>query len=419
MSIQQSILRILKYTLLIIATVTLLTSRGSLNLSPTQQLAAPYLHSITQWELQNLPDKWVHRIKAYFLRQQRSDEDNITLVREYFDLVNASNTLDTDIRAMRSDGSSQQKISNKNLQRDQLTSTRLAIRDEVEEILESQIDSIITKHGLLSWGPKFIGLKFPPVDIRLGHSPRLLITSPRDRIEMIDSILIDHEISEDQMAIVEDSILDSYNMSALVEGTGGVATFPAVIASSSSLAWTVNIASHEWLHHYLFFQPLGKTYGTSPDMTSINETLCNMFGHEIGLEVYSHFYGNQNDNANITVKTNDHTSESSFDLRSVMHETRLNVDSLLSIGLIDEAEELMEETRQLLSQNGYHIRKINQAYFAFHGTYSDSPASTNTIYEQLQELRNASGSLSDFVNLIAGMSSYEELIDTLEYQLPD
>jgi hypothetical protein len=49
-----------------------------------------------------------------------------------------------------------------------------------------------------------------------------------------------------------------------------------------------------------------------------------------------------------------------------MHVTRLTVDELLAEGKIDEAESYMEERRRIFWDNGFqHLRKLNQAYFAF------------------------------------------------------
>ncbi|MFC1916656.1 hypothetical protein ACFLX1_00775 [Chloroflexota bacterium] len=39
----------------------------------------------------------------------------------------------------------------------------------------------------------------------------------------------------------------------------------------------------------------------------------------------------------------------------------------------------MEQKRQYLAEMSYHIRKLNQAYFAFHGTYADKPAFISPI----------------------------------------
>jgi hypothetical protein len=79
----------------------------------------------------------------------------------------------------------------------------------------------------------------------------------------------------------------------------------------------------------------------------------------------------------------------------------------------EKAERYMEERRQFLADNGYYIRKLNQAYFAFHGTYADTPTSVSPIGGQLEELRERSPSLGDFVTTASGISSYEELLEML------
>ena len=56
-----------------------------------------------------------------------------------------------------------------------------------------------------------------------------------------------------------------------------------------------------------------------------------------------------------------------------MRITRETADQMLAAGKIDEAEAYMEQRRQLFWDHGYQIRKLNQAYFAFHGAYADQP----------------------------------------------
>ena len=76
----------------------------------------------------------------------------------------------------------------------------------------------------------------------------------------------------------------------------------------------------------------------------------------------------------------------------------------------------MEQRRQFLAEHGHYIRKLNQAYFAFHGTYADNPASISPIFDQLSDLRAASPSLGDFVKVVAAVSSYEEFLELLAGQ---
>ena len=69
----------------------------------------------------------------------------------------------------------------------------------------------------------------------------------------------------------------------------------------------------------------------------------------------------------------------------------------------------MEEGRQALVAEGYNIRKLNQAYFAFHGTYADAPASTSPIGDELRLLRQRSSSIGEFLRRVSSIKSYEEL----------
>ena len=61
-----------------------------------------------------------------------------------------------------------------------------------------------------------------------------------------------------------------------------------------------------------------------------------------------------------------------------------------------------------INENGYKIRKINQAYFAFHGNYGSSPSSTSNYDKNLRVLRGKYDSLSDYINDLKKISSIEE-----------
>jgi hypothetical protein len=63
---------------------------------------------------------------------------------------------------------------------------------------------------------------------------------------------------------------------------------------------------------------------------------------------------------------------------------------------------------------GHRLRKLNQAYFAFHGTYAESPASLSPIGGQLKELRILVPSVGAFVRTVSGVSSYQGFLDLLE-----
>jgi hypothetical protein len=95
-----------------------------------------------------------------------------------------------------------------------------------------------------------------------------------------------------------------------------------------------------------------------------------------------------------------------------MRSTRLAVDQLFAEGKIEAAEEFMDVRRLVFWENGYRIRKINQAYFAFYGAYADEPggaAGEDPVGAAVRELRARSTSLVDFLRRIAWLSSYEQL----------
>jgi hypothetical protein len=100
-----------------------------------------------------------------------------------------------------------------------------------------------------------------------------------------------------------------------------------------------------------------------------------------------------------------------------MHITRVAVDNLLLEGKIGAAEEYMEMRRKFFWDNGYAIRKLNQAYFAFHGAYADEPggaagAAEDPVGSAVRLLRSQSPSLSAFINQISWMVSFEQLQET-------
>jgi hypothetical protein len=100
-----------------------------------------------------------------------------------------------------------------------------------------------------------------------------------------------------------------------------------------------------------------------------------------------------------------------------MHTTRITVDAMLAAGKIEEAETYMETRRQIFWKNGYTIRKLNQAYFAFYGAYADVPggaAGGDPVGPAVRALRAQSASLADFINRISWMTSFGELQSAIQ-----
>jgi len=269
----------------------------------------------------------------------------------------------------------------------------------------SEIRTVLADEGISA---------FPPITFRLEKPPHLLVMSPREKIVYLDRRMLRQELSVEEMERVETQI-DELGLSSLVVELGGFgATYPPIVSDDAALTYTINTAVEEWLHQHLVFRPLGFLYlldsvgiRRDPDVVTMNETLAGMVSEEIGSEVYARYYNGREE-----VKT--HGIALEFDFDAEMRETRRTVDCYLSQRKMEEAERYMEERRKEFVAHGYYIRKLNQAYFAFHGIYGQDPASVSPIYEDLKQLRAESPSLRDFLDDVAAMRNYAELTEALE-----
>lgn len=377
------------------------------------EIAGRYVFSITEWELGNFFNKWGYSLEQFFIPQKIPQQESVQRVEDYLSLAqNASSLQDTINRDKAEDNSSQADIESLEAQLAQLTKQMHSLQDQVEAIVEGQISSVLSDEGLdktinLAGG---INILFPPVDFQFQEEPNVLIVSPRDKIELTKTILLSPDLSLEQEEDMENEVA-AIGMSGLVQRVGGVATYPSIIPQDISLQYLLSAVAHEWMHHYFYFHPLGRNYWANYDMTSINETAADLGGSEIGQLVYQRYYAQT---GNETTSPPPATpSQPAFDFNKEMRQIRVTVDQMLAQGQIDEAEQYMEQMREYLARNGYYIRKLNQAYFAFYGTYSDQPGSVSPIGGYLQELRQESPSLGDFIKTVSGIASYDQLLHAI------
>jgi hypothetical protein len=192
-----------------------------------------------------------------------------------------------------------------------------------------------------------------------------------------------------------------------------------MVAESSALSWVVEVIGHEWTHNYLTLRPLGAMYDVSPSLRTMNETAASLMGKEIGGRMLERYYPELVP-PEVTGEPEAETipaGPSAFDFRMEMRETRVTVDGLLAQGKVEQAETYMEQRRQVFWENGYHdMRRLNQAYFAFHGAYADEPggaAGEDPVGAAVRALWSASPSPAEFLRRIAWMSSYESLQEAL------
>jgi hypothetical protein len=382
-------------------------------------VVAEHQFSLAAWEIGALADK----MKQAVIRRASSlsPSELEDLVPAFFVRVRIIGELEGELQRVHSlTAANKREETIESLQRelDALRQQRDRDRGLVETILEHQVANTLADEGF-AVGP----LVWPPVSFRLDDPPTLLIISPREEIVRRKEVILDPALPSARREKIENAIDLEFDVSSLVDDLGGLgAVFPTIVLFSSSILHTADTVAHEWAHQYLFFNPLGWRYGTNRDLTTMNETAASLVGEEIAYKVMVRYYPDLA--APHTGVTHDASTprsdqETRVDFNSVLRETRLEVDRLLVAGDVEGAEVYMESQRRLLVENGIYLRKLNQAYFAFHGSYATSPASPDPIGPQMRELRSASPSLKAFLQQVAQMRSYDDLCQAVQEKQVD
>ncbi|MEZ4515461.1 MAG: hypothetical protein R3C44_01020 [Chloroflexota bacterium] len=345
----------------------------------------------------------------YLSAQERKEQ-----VLAYLDDVGQAQSLQAGIDSVFSDPSvadPQAATADKQAELDALRDDLAQRQPTVEAIVQEQVSAVLADEGF-----DIAGSTFPPVLMNMTPLPYMLIVSPRDRIEQIDYATLVPDISTDEKDEMETAVYDDLDLSALVVPIGGLGIYPAMIRETSNINWLAEVVSHEWTHHWLAFRPLGVRYLQDRDMRTINETVASLVQQEIGPEVIARYYPEYVpppvDDQEAVPLPQQEPEPPAFDYSAELSKTREHVDALLAEGKIDEAETYMEQRRQEFWDNGYQIRKINQAFFAFYGGYAAEPggaAGQDPIGPMLREIRAASPSLHAFVEAVSRVTSFEDL----------
>ena len=248
------------------------------------------------------------------------------------------------------------------------------------------------------------GIVFPLPEFTTGHSPKLLVISPRDKIYREDELLLDHDLSSQEIEDIEESVRSEIDYSSIVVNIGGVAAYPSIIKDSDNYGDLFKAHAHEWLHQYLILFPLGRAYFKDPNMKIVNETLANIYSERLFSNVCSKKIRLQDSICKSKVKE----SPDKFNYELFIKNLRLDVDHLLELGKINQAEELMESSRLELEKRGYYIRKINQAWFAFNGTYADSPTSSSNVDQEIELFIDSQESFSEAIRKLRKVKNFEE-----------
>ena len=362
-------------------------------------------YNLGVWEVRHFPDKWLYLV-GHVGRNSSPEGENAD-VTHYFQLQREVDDLTAQLsqESATNAPAEQQRATTEEL--DKTRNERGAIANRVQAVLEGRIAAVASGFGIQTTLPLFsrVHWLFPPVDFEFEDPPYLLVVSPRDRIVEEQATLLRSDLTLAEAQRLEaNAEAKSDNVSALVVPTGGIGAYPAIIEPTDDYLSALQVASHEWMHDYLYFQPLGSRYFVSDTLRTINETVADIVGTEMGSMVEAAY-----PLSTVTPSPTPTTQPNGVDVDQVLRQLRVNVDALLTQGKVTEAESLMEQTRQYLAANGYYFRKINQAFFAFYGLYGTTGASSSPIGPELQELRQKSGSLGDFVRTVQGITSEGDL----------
>lgn len=378
------------------------------------------------WEIKAVWGKLTHSLIAPQRYMQEPARRDFFL--DYLAKVAEAQRLDWEIHQIYTDPEVDDPEAASSELREQLDELRTTMEDRqwlAEAIMEEQVACVLVDEGF-----GLLGQEVPPVSAHFTPLPSMLVISPRERIERIHQLSLVHGLDVARQEAIEGRVDTTQDVSSLVTAIGGLSAYPSMLLENWSINWVIEVTAHEWTHHYLLPRPLGWNYDNSPQARTINETVASIMGAEIGRRVIARYYPehlppepepeDSSDNPDNDSENNpeeepaEETEEPAppeFDFRAEMRETRIRVDELLAEGKIEQAEEYMEQRREMFVEEGYYIRKLNQAYFAFHGAYADQPgaAGKDPIGPAVRKLFERSPDLHTFVERVSGVTTLEEL----------
>ena len=374
------------------------------------QIANPYHFSIAGWQIKALSLE----LEDWLLGEGVDPWEAVPVIREYFSLVEWKNHLERSIQLVK-DGLMEGSVTGLQAELYLVLSRKSEVVPVAEKALAAQIEIILLETGIYNPSETLSGFNFvfPSVNFTIQPPPHLLVVSPRYGISRLRDITLAQDMTVAEREAIEDEI-DALGLSGLVVQLGGIATYPAFVAESASIHRILEVAIEEWFHQYLFFKPLGFLYGLHVagikqdyEIATVNEAFAGIVSREIAGKVYDMFYRSPASAGRVFPAAL--TAQETFDFFAEMRRIRLQVDAYLEQGRVEEAELFMEESQLYLANHGYVIRKLNQAFFAFYGTYADSPISPSPIGAGLRELRQQNPDLKSYVEAISGMTDATEI----------
>ncbi|MEA3327484.1 MAG: hypothetical protein U9R53_09300 [Chloroflexota bacterium] len=389
-------------------------------LSGVRGLTRPIEFDYGSWTL----DAALAKLSGWALSLNRflSPEDQSRVVLETLSQVRLVNALEAEVLLIYAypaiaDPDAASQSTRASLQKEQARLDTLA--PVAESILQAQLIDILQGAGL-----DMLGGVIPPSLFKTSDVPYSLVVSPRDEIIQALDVSLLPEITTETMDKLETRIFNDLDHAALVVPIGGIGTYPTMVRQTTDIVWLTEVIAHEWIHNFLTLRPLGINYYTNAELRTINETTASLAGEELGQMILQKYYPDfvppeaEPAAAESTPPPEEIQSDpNAFDFRAEMRITRVEVDRLLAEGEIEAAESYMETRRQFFWDNGYLIRKLNQAYFAFHGAYNDDPgggaSGEDPVGPAVVAFRAQFEELADFLKTIAWVNSFDDLLRLL------
>lgn len=283
---------------------------------------------------------------------------------------------------------------------------RAPLRLAAEGAMERAIATTYQTDGATR--PTLFGQRvFPPFVFSFSAPPNVLIVSPRTALQVDQSVLLKSDLDVPTQEAIEKST-GSLDVSGLVTSIGGIgAAYPSMVLDSGDPRDVLRRAAHEWVHQYLFFSPLGADYWSSQEAREINETAADIVSVEVGDQAF----GMLGLNDSPSPPAGPPGSDAAFSFTRFMRATRLQTEQLLADGRIDDAEAYMDQRRDQLQNHGYYFRKINQAFFAFYGSFGGGFGASpgDPTADLLQKLRAQSPTVGAFMETLGQVTSLDQL----------
>ena len=363
---------------------------------------------------------WVKFSQAAMgIDRYRTDAQNAETVLAFIDMARRIQQSEGELQSILADPAIKDKVSASEDVHARLTAD-YALREKLgplaESILQNQFEAVLRSEHLTVGGQAI-----PSVLYHITSAPMALIVSPRDVIAQAHNISIQPDMTIDEQVALEDAVARGLDRSTLMVPIGGVGLYPSMVTQTSNINWLAEVIAHEWSHLYFSLRPLGMSYLKTPALRTMNETSAKLIGRELGAILIEQYYPDFVPSPPPEPPTDppDENVEPPapvFDHREALRETRIQADRMLSEGRIEQAEQYMELRRRYLWDNGYRLRKLNQAFFAFYGAYADVPggaAGNDPVADAVRTLWDQRESVLDFMSTIGWMTMPEQLFSAV------